>query len=234
MVNEIRDVKGAILTWTYNVLNTYFPDNFKLLTETKSGKVSHYPNVYWSDTRKDRPSDAVECTLRIIGDSTANSKGSDGEFYLDETDTGTGDVYKTNLEDTHIITVKFAVNTMKKDNSDGSTALSDLQADNLAHQACSRLRMLLKSEQSSSYFLYDNTIFTPIFVLSTNSDLSDVDGLFEFESTRGRHTFQFTCKFSFNITDSIETPLAQGAQLTLSDTNGSALDTLNIDFIEGN
>lgn len=237
MVDEIKNVKGAILTWTYNVLNTAFPDNFKLLTGTKTSvingksatKTFEYPNVYWADTRRDRPSDAVECTLRVVGDSTANSKGSDGEFYLGEDE----QTYYTKLEDTHIITVKFAVNTMKKNDSDGSTELSDLQADNLVHQACSHLRMLLKSEQSSSYFLYDNEIFTPIFVLSQGSDISDIDSLFEYEETRGRHTSQFTCKFAFDITETITTPLAQGVHIILDEENDLELDTLDIEFVEG-
>ena len=234
MANEIKNVKGAILTWTYNILNSAFPDNFKELTETTTkiingksvSKTLTYPNVYWSDTRKNRPSDAVGCILRIISDKTANSKGTDGEFYLNEDN----DKYYTKLEDTHIITVKFAVNTMKKDNSDGSSELTDLQADNLAHQACSHLRMLLKSEQSSSYFLYDNTILTPIFVLSQGADLSDIDSLFEYEETRGRHIVQFTCKFAFNVIDAVETKLAHGVSIVEYDENDEEIDTIEIEF----
>ena len=45
MANEIRDIKQAILTWTYNQLSTKYPDYFKIstYTPTLSGKKKTAP-----------------------------------------------------------------------------------------------------------------------------------------------------------------------------------------------
>ena len=67
MANEIKNVKEAILTWTYNQLNSRYPNNFKIseYTSTITGKTKKAPNVYWINTIPDRPELATECYLDI-------------------------------------------------------------------------------------------------------------------------------------------------------------------------
>ena len=90
---------------------------------------------------------------------------------------------------------------MRREDKDGSITLSDVQAQNLVLDACSYLRRMLKSQYAGNYFLYDNELFTPIFVLAQQKDVSDIEDTSSFEETRNRHTCQFSCKFSFTITE---------------------------------
>ena len=70
MANEIKNVKEAILTWTYNQLNSRYPNNFKIseYTSTLTNKTKKAPNVYWINTITDRPELATECYLDISND----------------------------------------------------------------------------------------------------------------------------------------------------------------------
>ena len=223
MTNEIRDIKQAILTWTYNQLNTRYPNYFKIstYTSTLSGNKKTAPNVYWINTISDRPELATECYLDISNDQSVN-KGTDGEFYYNSTT----QKYYNKVEETHILTVYFIISSMRQEDDDGSIILSDVQAQNLVLDACSYLRRMLKSQYAGDYFLYDNELFTPIFVLSQQKDVSDIEDTSEFEETRNRHTCQFSCKFSFTITDSVEAQLAKG--VTVYDK--TAQEIIDIDF----
>ena len=87
MANEIKNVKEAILTWTYNQLNSRYPNNFKIseYTSTLTNKTKKAPNVYWINTITDRPELATECYLDTTMDQCINL-GTDGEFYKNSTD----------------------------------------------------------------------------------------------------------------------------------------------------
>ena len=235
-MNEIQNVKYTIFTYIFGLLKSKWPQYFNHFKDETENKINTYYTVYWADTRPDRPNDAVECLMRITGDAVANTRGSDGPFHEVITTSTTGSTsttYVTDIIDTHIITVKFAINAMRKENKQtGQTELSDLEADNLALSAASYLRLMLKSTQSSNYFLYDNEIFTPIFVLSTGSDLSDIDEAFEFEDTRGSHTYQFTCNFSFDVTEAIDSELAKQAHVYVNDDTGSEAQEFTIKLID--
>ena len=214
MANEIRDIKEAILTWTYNQLSTKYPDYFKIetYTSTITNRKKTAPNVYWINTITDRPELATECYLDIGSDQSVN-KGTDGEFYYNSTD----QKYYNKIEETHILTVYFIISSMRREDKGGSITLSDVQAQNLVLDACSYLRRMLKSQYAGNYFLYDNELFTPIFVLAQQKDISDIEDTSSFEETRNRHTCQFSCKFSFTITDSVEAQLADGAHIIIDD-----------------
>lgn len=84
MANEIQNVKKTILTWTYNMLNGRFPNDFKMIsyTDTIAGKTitKTIPNVYWINTLPDRPELATECYLDITLDHIPQN-GTDGKFY---------------------------------------------------------------------------------------------------------------------------------------------------------
>src|SRR5574344_408804 len=223
MANEIQNVKQAILTWTYSQLNSRYPDYFKIskYTSTVTQKEKSAPNVYWINTISDRPELATECYLDVSLDQSVN-KGTDGEFYYNSTD----QKYYNKVEETHILTVYFIISSMKREGSNGSVILSDVQAQNLVLDACSYLRRMLKSQYAGDYFLYNNELFTPIFVLAQQKDVTDIEDTSEFEETRNRHTCQFSCKFSFTITDSIEAQLSKGVTV-----NGEqAQEIIDIDF----
>jgi len=202
MADELKKVKQAILTWTYNTLNSKFGTYFKI-TENK-------PNVYWSETMQFRPVDATECFLDLLSDDS-ESFGVDGAFYYNETD----HKYYNTIEETHVITINFAVSSMKSE----SLGLSALQAQNLAYEACSYIRRMLKSSSSSDYFSFDNEIITPILVLSQNKNISSIEDTSDFEETRGRHTCQFSCKFRYDVIDTVEAQVAVDAQVTLEAQN---------------
>lgn len=225
MANEIKNVKEAILTWVYNQLNTRYPTEFKIseYTSTLTGKKKKAPNVYWINTITDRPELATECYLDIATDQCVE-KGTDGEFYYNSTT----QKYYNKIEETHILNVYFIVSSMRRENSDGSIALSDVQAQNLVLDACSYLRRMIKSQYAGNYFLYDNELFTPIFVLAQQKDVSDIEDTSAFEDTRNRHTCQFSCKFSFTITDSVEVQLADGAHVIIDDETAQDI-TFDID-----
>src|SRR5574344_253117 len=223
MANEIKNVKKEILTWRYKQLNSRYPDYFKISKYTSiiTQKEKNAPNVYWINTITDRPELATECYLDIGSDQSVN-KGTDGEFYYNPTT----QKYYNKVEETHILTVYFIISSMKREDSKGSIILSDVQAQNLVLDACSYLRRMIKSQYAGNYFLYENELFTPIFVLAQQKDISDIEDTSSFEETRNRHTCQFSCKFSFTITDSIEAQLSKG--VTINDEQ--AQEIIDIDF----
>lgn len=198
-MNELSLFKQVVLTWTYNLLNGEFPEYFNAnpYTNKEGTTIKNAPNVYWSDTMRDRPLDATECCLDIISDEAVSS-GTDGEFYQEA-----DGKYYYKLEEPHEIIVNFSITSMKKKN------LTALQAQNLTYNACSYLRMLLKSGSASDYFCYENGILTPILVCSQNKNISEITDTSIFEDTRNRHTNQFSCKFAYNQVSKRPVDLAQ-------------------------
>lgn len=200
-MNELTLFKTAVLTWTYNTLNAEFPEYFNTnpYTNLNGQTVINSANVYWADTVRDRPLDATECCLDIISDE-AVSFGTDGDFYQEK-----NGLWYYRLSEPHEIIVNFAVTSMKNK----SLGLSALQAENLTYNACSYLRMLLKSGSASDYFCYENGILTPILVCSQNKNVSEITDISIFEDTRNRHTNQFSCKFAYNQISKRREDLAQ-------------------------
>lgn len=200
-MNELALFKQVILTWTYNILNSEFPDFFnKNEYMTPDGtRVINTANVYWADSLRDRPLDATECYLDIVSDE-AVSFGVDGKFYQD-----TDGLYYYEMNEPHEIIVNFAVSSMKNKKLN----LTALQAQNLTYNACSYLRMQLKSGSASDYFCYDNGILTPILVCSQNRNVSEITDTSIFEDTRNRHTNQFSCKFAYMVKTKRQVDLAQ-------------------------
>lgn len=194
--------KTALLEWTYNTLNSKFPEYFNKdsYINLDGQQVTNSPNVYWADSVRDRPLDATECYLDLIGDESV-SFGTDGKFFYDEET----DKWYYELIEPHEITVNFAISSMKNKKLN----LTALQAQNLTYNAISYLRMLLKSGSASDYFCYDNEYLTPILVCSQNRNVSEITDTSIFEDTRNRHTNQFSCKFSFNEVSRREVDLAQ-------------------------
>lgn len=175
-------------------------------------------NTAWINTDENRNGnpERTECFLALTADDSYGFS-IDREFYLDEEDVSTEDVYKTKQVEIHTITVMFGVTSMSK-----KGVLTPLEAQNLAYTACSHIRKNFKTLASSSYFLYENDVFTPIHILS--NDMSDVTDMSEFEETKYRYTFQFSCKFRFDEVGSVVTSKAENANVEL---NGSNID---IDF----
>src|SRR5574344_444127 len=98
MANEIQNVKQAILTWTYNQLNSRYPDYFKISKYTSiiTQKEKNAPNVYWINTITDRPELATECYLKISSKKSIK-KRTDGEFYYNKKKKK----YYNKVEETH-------------------------------------------------------------------------------------------------------------------------------------
>lgn len=223
MANELSKFKTAVLNWVYNTLNGEFPDYFnkESYTNLDGLLVKDSPNVYWGDTVRDRPLDATECWLDVINDEAVNW-GSDGEYYQD---TESGKWYYK-LSDLHEITVNFAVTSMKNKKIN----LTALQAQNLAYNACSYLRMLLKSGSASDYFCYENEYLTPILVCSQNKNVSEITDTSIFEDTKSRHTCQFSCKFRYDQVSRREVDLAQGAHVDVMQSDGEIADSIDIEL----
>ena len=201
-MNEMSLFKTAVLKWAYDTLHAGFPQYFNTSSYTNldGTTVKNSPNVYWSDTVRDRPLDATLCYLDVINDEAINS-GTDGDFYQD---TQTGKWYYK-LRELHEITVNFVVTSMK--NKDLN--LTALQAQNLSYNACAYLRMLLKSGSASDYFCYENEYLKNILVCSQNKNVSEITDTSIFEDTKSRHTCQFSCKFSYMQISRREVDLAQ-------------------------
>ena len=151
-MNEISLFKTAVLKWAYNTLHAEFPEYFNLSSYVNldGETIKNSPNVFWSDTVKDRPLDATYCYLDVVSDEAVNW-GVDDEFYQD-----TDGKYYYKMQEFHEITVSFTVSSMKNKNLN----LTALQAQNLSHNACSYLRMLLKSTSTSATLLVRNAIAT--------------------------------------------------------------------------
>lgn len=217
MSGELSLFKKAVLTWTYNQLNSKFPDYFnsKPYINLDAQTVKNSPNVYWADTVRDRPLDATECYLDIISD-TSDSFGTDGVFYQDPTD----NKYYYKLTEPHNVTVNFAISSMKNK----QLGLSALQAQNLSHDAITYLRMQLKSGSASDYFRYENDIFSPILVCSQKRNMSEISNISIFEDTRNRHTNQFSCLFTFDQIDKREVDLAQNIFNTVEYAQDTKID----------
>lgn len=194
--------KAALLNWTYEKLNSKFPEYFnrESYINLDGITVNNSPNVYWADSVRDRPIDATECYLDIINDESV-SFGSDDKFYQDPED----NKWYYKLIETHEVTVNFAISSMKNK----KLGLSSLQAQNLTYNALSYLRLHLKSGSASDYFCYENEYMTPILVCSQHRNMSEITDISVFEDTRNRHTNQFTCKFSYNTVSRREADLAQ-------------------------
>ncbi len=189
MHNEMARFKTAILNWTYNTLNEEFPEYFnKNNYKNLDGQIiENSPNVYWSDTTRDRPLDATEACVSIINDEAVNW-GTDGEFFIEN---GQG-YYR--LKEIHEVMVNFSITSMKNK----KLKLTALQAQNLVYNACSYLRMQLKSGSASDYFRYENEFLVPILVCSQNKNVSEITNTSIFEDTKNRHTCQFSCKFRYD------------------------------------
>lgn len=218
MNNEPELFKKAVLTWTYDTLNKEFPKYFNKnpYVNLDGQTVRNAPNVYWSDSVRDRPLDATECYLDIVSDRS-ESFGTDGVFYQDPED----NKYYYKLTEPHNVTVNFAISSMKNK----QLGLTALQAQNLSYNACSYLRMILKSGSASDYFRYENDILTPILVCSQSRNISEISDISIFEDTRNRHTNQFSCLFTFDQVSRREVDLAQN----IYNEVGYAKD-LKIDF----
>ena len=218
--------KQAVLEWTYNTLHSKFPSYFNTndYYNTSDVKVINSPNVYWSDTVKDRPLDCTECILDIVSDDTQSTFGVDGEFYKDTTD----NKYYTKMEEPHIVTVRFSVTSMKNEELN----LTALQAQNLTYSACCYLRTILKSGSASDYFCYDNDIYTPILICSRFGNISDVNDTSDFEDTKNKHTNNFTCMFRFDVKTRRETDMAQKIGFSLEDDETGIAQDFEIELNE--
>lgn len=212
MANEMSLFKKAVLTWTYQTLNNKFSEYFnnKPYKNLDGQTVKNSPNVYWADSVSDRPINATSCYLDIVSDKS-DSFGTDGKFYYDETDKK----YYRELVEPHDVTVNFVITSMKND----KLGLTALEAQNLTYNACSYLRMLLKSGSASDYFRWENDIFTPILVCSQSKNVSEILDTSIFEDTRNRHTNQFSCMFTFDQVDRYETDVAHNIYNDVQITN---------------
>lgn len=224
MNNDMSLFKTAILYWVYQTLNNEFPLYFNKSSyiNLDGQKVVDSPNVYWGDTVRDRPLDATECCLDIINDEAVNF-GTDGEFYQD-----TDNKWYYRLKEYHEITVNFSITSMKNKKIN----LTALQAQNLSYNACSYLRMLLKSGSASDYFCYENDYLKNILVCSQNSNLSEITDTSIFEDTKSRHTCQFSCKFRYDQVSRREIDLAQKIYgIVIPDGKQDLAQSFDIDLI---
>lgn len=199
---DLAKVRLVILTWTYNTLNSQYPNYFNKnpYKNIAGATVTNSPNVYWADTVSDRPIDATECYLDIISDDSS-SFGTDGEYYQD-----TDNKYYYKITEQHEVTVSFTVSSMKNK----LLELSALQAQNLTYNACSYLKMMLKTGSASDYFRYENEIIDePILVCTQPANMSEITDTSIFEDTRNRHTNTFSCKFRFDVVTKREVNKAQ-------------------------
>lgn len=202
-MNDFEYVKQAILTWTYNTLNSEYPLFFNKndYTNTQGVLVKNSPNVYWQNTVANRPLDATQCVLTVVRDRSYTF-GSDGKFYQDETD----NKYYYEVSEPHDLTVRFAISSMKNE----TLNITALQAQNLAYNSCSYLRMLLKSGSASDYFTYDNEIKTPILVGSQSKNISEILNISDFEDTKDKFTYQFSCIFRYDFNSKREVGRGMG------------------------
>lgn len=202
-MNDFEYVKQVILTWTYNTLNSEYPLFFNKndYTNTQGVLVKNSPNVYWQNTVANRPLDATQCVLTVVRDRSYTF-GSDGKFYQDETD----NKYYYEVSEPHDLTVRFAISSMKNE----TLNITALQAQNLAYNSCSYLRMLLKSGSASDYFTYDNEIKTPILVGSQSKNISEILNISDFEDTKDKFTYQFSCIFRYDFNSKREVDRGMG------------------------
>lgn len=222
MANEISLFKKTVLTWVYQTLNSKFPKYFNNnpYRNLDGQTIKNAPNVYWADSISDRPLNATSCYLDIISDESP-SFGTDSTVYQDETD---GKYYRK-LREPHEVTVNFSITSMKN----GKLGLTALEAQNLTYNACSYLKMLLKSGSASDYFRYENGILTPILVCSQAKNVSEILDTSIFEDTRNRHTNQFSCKFSFDQIDKYEIDVAQNVFNEVKTINEKG-ETISFEF----
>ena len=92
------------------------------------------------------------------------------------------------------------------------------------------IRNRLKSGSALEYFEWDNDIFTPIEVITTDGDLTNIEDVSEFEETKNRFTSQFSCKFKYSEIGSRETKVATGAHVDLEELTDNTNDDFDIKF----
>jgi len=217
---NINLVKKAISSYVYDLLVTKYPQYFGLQTFiNEEGTTINYPNVYWAGTVVYRPIDATECFLDI---TKAESLvfGIDGKFYK-----GTDDKYYIEEEEPILITVNIAVTSMKNTKLN----LNDFKAQNLVSEVSAYIRNRLKSGSALEYFGYDNTIYTPIQVLSSVGDMTEVEDVSYFEETQNRFTGQFSCKFRYSEKGSREAKVATNVNVNLTELTSNTVIDFNVD-----
>ena len=214
MSENIVLVKEVIADYVYNILTAKYPAYFGIQEFTiPEGTEVEYPNIYWSNTVTYRPINATECVLIDLTDEGMGF-GIDGEITSETTTNSNNEQvtkYYQQEEEHRILNVIFQVTSMKND----KLGLTDLSAQNLALGACAYIKSRLKSGSASQYFGWDNETFTPITVLTSKEDLTDIIDTSLFEVTKNRHTRQFSCKFRYKETGSRETKVATNAKVDL-------------------
>lgn len=173
------------------------------VTDTSNGFSQYFTSIgsqiYWEWT-KSVTRDIFPYIFFEIENIESKSQGTFHSYNIVEGDTKK--IYRVDKE-FNIITIGINVCTM----SDGTTALNGINSQNLGNLIIKLLKRKLKSQEAIVWFSEKgnkDAIEIGIF----NNDISSILYLPEYEDTRPRHRYRFTCQF--NWLDSFETELELG------------------------
>lgn len=198
MADNIVNVKEAI--WDF--ISTQ-------VTNTGNGFAQYFltPNqqIYWEWTRSDVRNIFPYIYLEVEADETIGQSAF--HSYEKRTVNNTTKFYRIDKQ-YHVFSVGINICTMTKDD----LSLNGLQAQNLGSSIARLLRRKFMSDESTDWFAqaYNNDT---IQIGVQTEEISNILYLPEYEDTKPKHRYRFTC--TFNWTDTFETisNLAAGANI---------------------
>lgn len=198
MSDNLINVKEAI--WDF-VANT--------VTNTGNGFQNYfltpYSQIYWEWTRSDGRSIFPYIFFEIESDDTLGySTFSSYEKRIIDEETK---FYRIDKE-FHILTIGFNFCSMRDD----INGLTGLEAQNLANSLARLIRRKLMSDESLDWFNYAGNT-DGVHIGTQTQDISIVQYLPDYEDTKPKHRFRFTCPFNWEDTYETEINMAEAAEI---------------------
>lgn len=215
MSDNIINVKETIRSFIKNKLVSDFP----LFFPTNNKK------VYWEDTKPNDREDFPYCFLEI--ESETIDGYDDFNKYELRTISSVKHLYKIETEHNNIV-VGFNICSSRDDtNVNNALKLNGLQSQNLAQKMIRTLRRKLRNDESLSWFSDGNNPYNFRIGIETQN-ISPIQYLPDWEETRDKHKFRFTC--SFNWIDVYETEVDIAEAINIVEINNEDTDIV-IDLI---
>lgn len=195
MSDNIIAVKTAIHQFVRAELVLEFPTYFTSPNE----------QIYWENTRINDRGGFPYCFLEIENEEVLGF--GDFELYKVVTVDGVKHLYRVDKE-FNVLTIGFNFCAMR-DDLNGSAPLNGLEAQSIAQRMARHIRRKLRSDDALDWFNYAENDASLQIGLQTEN-LTDISYLSEYEETKPKHRFRFTCPF--NWTDVYETEMKIASQ----------------------
>lgn len=215
MSDNIINVKEAIRSFIKSKLVADFPLFFPIDNK----------KVYWEDTKPNDREDFPYCFIEIESE-TVDGFDDFGGYELREID-DVKHLYKIEAEHNNIIVAFNICSTRDDTNTNVSLKLNGLQSQNLAQQMIRMLRRKLRSDESLSWFSNGNNPYNLKIGIETQ-DISQIQYIPDWEETKDKHRFRFTCPFNWVDKYETEVDIAEAINIvSINNENTNIVIDLN-------